>query len=144
MSDKSLMLESKKIYTLTTNTQELIPKNQHPGTNMPNFGYTINSDRQIDYDSNDLRIMRYLIVNEPSFQVCFACGTCSATCSAGIFTEFSLRRLIGDIKRGEVRNVKKEAEKCMLCGKCQLACPRRVNTRNIILGIQRAITEYEL
>lgn len=109
---------------------------------MPNFGYTIASDRQIDYDSNDLRVARYLILHEPSFNVCFACGTCTATCSAGIFTDFSLRGLIGNIRRGEVKKIKAEAEKCMLCGKCQLACPRGVNTRNIILSLQRAIAEY--
>lgn len=108
---------------------------------MTRFGYTISSDRQIDYDSNDLRISRYLVANEPSFKICIACGTCTATCSAGIFTNFSLREMIGNIKRGEVRKIKNEAEKCMLCGKCQLACPRGVNTRNVILGIQRAIEE---
>jgi heterodisulfide reductase subunit C len=111
---------------------------------MTHFGYTISSDRQIDYDKSDLRIAKYLLEHEPSFQVCFACGTCAATCSAGLFTDFSLRGLIGNIKRGEVRNVKTEADKCMLCGKCQLACPRGVNTRNIILGIQRAIEAYKL
>ena len=110
---------------------------------MTNFGYTINTDRQIDYDSNDRRIARYLTRHEPSFKVCIACGTCSATCSAGLFTTFSLRELIGNIKRGEVRNIKAEAEKCMLCGKCQLACPRGVNTRNVILSIQRAIEAFE-
>jgi heterodisulfide reductase subunit C len=111
---------------------------------MPNFGYTISSDRQIDYDRSDLRLARYLAGHEPSFMVCMACGTCTATCSAGLFTDFSLRELIGNIKRGEIRKVKTEAEKCMLCGKCQLACPRGVNTRNIILGIQRATELYKL
>jgi heterodisulfide reductase subunit C len=111
---------------------------------MTNFGYTINSDRQIDYDRQDKRIAKYLAKNEPSFMVCFACGTCTATCSAGLFTDFSLRELIGNIKRGEVRNIKAEAEKCMLCGKCQLACPRGVNTRNIILSIQRSVEAFEL
>jgi heterodisulfide reductase subunit C len=111
---------------------------------MPNFGYSISADRQIDYDRSDLRVARYLAATEPSFKYCFSCGTCSATCSAGLFTDFSLRELIGNIKRGEVRNLKTEAGKCMLCGKCQLACPRNVNTRNIILGIQRAVEEFKL
>jgi heterodisulfide reductase subunit C len=108
---------------------------------LTNFGYSINTDRQIDYDSNDLRISRYLETHEPSFRICIACGTCTATCSAGVFTDFSLREMIGNIKRGEIRKIKTESEKCMLCGKCQLACPRGVNTRNVILGIQRAIKE---
>ena len=108
---------------------------------MTRFGYTISSDRQIDYDSKDLRISRFLVASEPSFKICIACGTCTATCSAGLLTTFSLREIIGNIKRGELTNLKKETEKCMLCGKCQLACPRGVNTRNVILGIQRAIEE---
>jgi heterodisulfide reductase subunit C len=110
----------------------------------PNFGYTISADRQIDYDSNDRRIERYLLEHEPSFRICIACGTCTATCSAGVFTNFNLREIIGNIKRGETRNIKSEAEKCMLCGKCQLACPRGVNTRNVILNIQRAFEAYGL
>jgi heterodisulfide reductase subunit C len=110
---------------------------------MNRFGYTISPDRQIDYDSKDLRISKYLVKHEPSFMICFACGTCTATCSAGVFTNFSLREMIGNIKRGEVKNIHKETEKCMLCGKCQLACPRGVNTRNVILGIQRALKEIE-
>jgi heterodisulfide reductase subunit C len=109
-----------------------------------NFGYTINPDRQIDYDRNDRRIARYVAEHEPSFRVCIACGTCTATCSAGLFVDFSLRDLIGNLKRGETRNIKTEIEKCMLCGKCQLACPRGVNTRNVILSIQRAIEAYKL
>ena len=111
---------------------------------MPDFGYTISPDRQIDFDRSDQRIAKYLYEHEPSFRYCFACGTCTATCSAGLFTDFSLRNLIGNIKRGEVKKVKSEVGKCMLCGKCQLACPRGVNTRNVILGIQRAIEAYNL
>ncbi len=29
--------------------------------------------------------------------------------------------------------------KCMLCGKCQLVCPRGVNLRNLILAIHNAL-----
>lgn len=111
---------------------------------MRDFGYTISADRQIDYDKSDLRMAKFLEEHEPSFKVCFACGTCAATCSAALFTDFSLRAVIGNIKRGEVGKMKSEIEKCMLCGKCQLACPRSVNTRNVILGIQRAIELYKL
>jgi len=111
---------------------------------MPNFGYTISADRQIDYDRMDLRLARYLEKHEPSFRICIACGTCSATCSAGLFTDFSLRSIIGKIKRGEVAKLKIEIEKCMLCGKCQLACPRGVNTRNVILTVQRGLAEITL
>jgi heterodisulfide reductase subunit C len=43
------------------------------------------------------------------------------------------------VKRGETNGLALEAQKCMLCGKCQLACPRGVSTRNVILQINRVL-----
>jgi heterodisulfide reductase subunit C len=109
-----------------------------------NFGYTINADRQLDYAQADLRLARYLEKHERSFSKCISCGTCAATCSAGLFTDFSLRELIIRVKRGNLKGIREESEKCMLCGKCQLICPRLVNTRNIILEIQRGCEIFKL
>jgi heterodisulfide reductase subunit C len=111
---------------------------------MKNFGYTLSKDRQIDFDKSDKRIAAFVKQFEPSFNICFACGTCTATCSAGNFTEFNLRYLFTMIKRGEIADIKNEISKCMLCGKCSLACPRGVNTRNVIIKINQALEKYEL
>ena len=111
---------------------------------MINFGYHINTDRQIDYDHNDKQMADFILMNEPSFRLCISCGTCTATCSAGNHTSLSLREMILMIKRGEITSVKSTVEECMLCGKCQLVCPRGVNTRNIILNIHRAFERLEL
>ena len=105
---------------------------------MINFGYSINNDRQIDYDGNDRRIAALVAEFEPSFRICISCGTCTATCSAGNFTDLNLRQMIVMLKRGQIKGIQAAAMKCMLCGKCHLACPRGVNTRNIILGILHA------
>ena len=110
---------------------------------MIDFGYKINEDRQIDFDKNDRRIAEFLLDKEPSFGLCISCGTCTATCSAGNFTYFNLRQLIVMLKRGETQGLQSIIEKCMLCGKCQLACPRGVNTRNVILSIQSAFEHIE-
>ena len=109
---------------------------------MKSFGYTINKDRQIDFDKADKRIFEYVRKHEPSVDTCIACGTCSATCSAGNFTELSLRKILLLIRRGETGEIKTEISKCMLCGKCFLACPRGVNTRNVILKINQAIEKF--
>lgn len=106
---------------------------------MIDFGYNLNKDRQIDYDSNDRKVALFVKKNEPSFSICIACGTCTATCSAGQFTDFNFRKLMILVKRGETQKLKNEINKCMLCGKCFLACPRNVNTRNIILNIKKAV-----
>lgn len=112
-------------------------------TDMEKFGYTISKGRQIDYDSNDKRIADYILGKEPSFRLCIECGCCSATCTAGKFTRFSLREFNILIKRGEYDAVRQNISKCMLCGKCTLVCPRGVNTRNVITLAQQAFKKSD-
>lgn len=111
---------------------------------MKNFGYTRHTDRQIDFDATDKRLYQYVYDREPSINLCIFCGTCAATCSAGHFTTLSFRRISLLLRRGMNDIVKKEIENCMLCGKCQLVCPKGVNTRNVILQIVKGIEKYEL
>jgi len=111
---------------------------------MIDFGYSINTDRQIDYDANDHRMSHFILSREPSYNLCIGCGSCTATCSAGNFTDFNFRKLHLMIKRGEISEIKTKIQKCMFCGKCLLVCPRGVNTRNLILTINCAIDELKL
>lgn len=106
---------------------------------MKNFGFTINKDRQIDFDKNDRKLFDYIKVHEPDILVCISCGTCSATCSVNQYSEFGLRKIIIKLKRGETSEIEKEISKCMMCGKCMMVCPRDINTRNIILNIKKAL-----
>lgn len=111
--------------------------------NMEKFGFTISKGRQIVYDSNNRSIAEYIFETEPSFRLCIECGGCTATCTTGSFTRFSLRELLILIKRGENEQVQQEIKKCMLCGKCTLVCPRGVNTRNIIVLAKQAFLNSE-
>jgi len=96
------------------------------------FGFTINKSRLIDYDKGDQRVRRFITEREPSFRLCFSCGSCTATCTAGGHTTLNLRRITVFIRRGELAPIKEEVTRCMLCGKCYLTCPRGVNTRNVM------------
>jgi heterodisulfide reductase subunit C len=109
---------------------------------MSNWGFKINSGRQIDYDKNDNRFLMHIIEKEPSFIVCLSCGCCTATCTAGNLTDFNIRKLNVLLRRGEISDLQKEINKCMLCGKCQLVCPRGINTRNVILEIKKGIEKF--
>jgi heterodisulfide reductase subunit C len=109
-----------------------------------NFGYTTTTDRQIDFDANDHSVYKKVADAEPTLNLCISCGTCSATCTAARFTDFSLRQVILLLRRGETKGIAKMVSKCMLCGKCQLVCPRNVSTRNLIIQISRALTETQL
>ena len=103
------------------------------------FGFSVNKDRQIDYDANLKDIADIVLKAEPTINLCISCGTCASTCTAGQFTDFSLRKMILLVRRGETKGLENEISKCMLCGKCQLACPRGVSTRNLILQIHKAL-----
>jgi len=105
-----------------------------------NFGYSVTRDRQIDFDANNRDICKIVAAAEPTINLCISCGTCTATCSAALFTDFSLRQIILLVRRGETKGLEKEISKCMLCGKCQLVCPRNVSTRNLVIQISKAIT----
>ena len=110
---------------------------------MPDFGYTINKQRVIDLDKNGSKTIAKVKMLEPSVSICIGCGTCTGTCSANVFTQFNLRQLMLLVNRDETAKLKQEIEKCMLCGKCMLVCPRGVNTRNVLLAINRVFTEQE-
>jgi heterodisulfide reductase subunit C len=105
---------------------------------MGDFGFSLMKERHIDYDSNDRSIAEYIAEREPSFRLCIECGCCSATCTTGNFTHFSLRELQILLKRGENSSVRENINKCMLCGKCILVCPRGVNTRNVVMLAREA------
>ena len=109
---------------------------------MDKFGFTISKPRVINYDANDKRIADYILENEKSFRMCIECGGCSATCTTGEFTSFSLREMNVLIKRGENKEPAEKMKRCMLCGKCILVCPRGVNTRNVVFLARQALKKF--
>lgn len=108
---------------------------------MIEFGYKIQADRQIDFDSNNRRILEFVRRNEPSVDWCMSCGTCASGCTAAATTDYSLRRLIILARRGMEDNILETVYRCRFCGKCFNACPRGVNTRNVIYMMQLAVTK---
>jgi len=108
---------------------------------MIDFGYSIKADRQINFDTNSKRMLEFVRTAEPSIDWCMSCGTCSSACTAASITDYSLRRLILSVRRGIESDVLNTVFRCRFCGKCANACPRGVNTRNIIYMMQTAATK---
>lgn len=102
---------------------------------MPFFGYSITEARVINYDKNDRSMAEHVAANAPSSKLCIGCGGCTASCTTGNLTEFNIRKLQMLMKRGENDTVRNQLQKCMLCGKCLLVCPRGVDTRKMILSM---------
>ena len=106
---------------------------------MIHFGYSLQVNRQIDMDLNTLRILNYIRENEPSIDWCMSCGTCASGCTASATSDLSLRRMILMVRRGEEEELKETIFRCRFCGKCLNACPRGVNTRNVVFWMQQAV-----
>jgi len=107
-----------------------------------NWGYEISPPRVIDMDCRNLSITDELLRRMPELQLCIACGSCTATCTAGAFTTFNFRMVQTFVRRGEYKGAYTEMNKCMLCGKCRLSCPRGINTRGVVLAIKKALADY--
>ena len=102
---------------------------------MDKFGYTINPSSRIDLDNADKETFARLVQMEPDARKCMACGSCTATCTAGSFSPTSLRSAILALQNGKPQQALESLKKCLLCGKCTMVCPRGINTRHLILAI---------
>lgn len=99
------------------------------------WGFSIAEARVINYDKTDKTMANTMAEEAPSSKLCIGCGGCTASCTAGNLTEFNIRKLQMLVKRGETAEVHTQLQKCMLCGKCLLVCPRGVDTRRMILAM---------
>lgn len=106
------------------------------------WGYSISRPRAVDMDRNELLISGQILSMMPELQTCIACGSCTATCTAGNLTGFNFRKVHTLVRRGEYKGAYEEMNKCMLCGKCRLSCPRGINTRGVVMLIKREMSDY--
>ncbi|MBP5515884.1 MAG: 4Fe-4S dicluster domain-containing protein [Bacteroidales bacterium] len=106
---------------------------------MKDFGFTISKGRSLDLDNLQQDRVDKLLELVPSYKLCIGCGGCTASCSAAGFTDFNIRRIHTSFLRARYDDLDKQLQKCMLCGKCTLVCPRGVNTRALIINMRRIL-----
>ena len=75
---------------------------------MPQFGFTISQPRAVNLDTNDLVPAEKILHDLPELQTCIACGSCTATCTAGNLTSFNFRKVRGINTRAVVMKIKRE------------------------------------
>ena len=90
-----------------------------------NFGYTISKPRAIDIDRNNLRKSDEILREMPELQACI-----------------NFLKVHTLVRRGEYQGAYEEMNKCMLCGKCRLVCPRGINTRGVVMLIKRKLGDF--
>lgn len=102
---------------------------------MGKFGFTLNPSSRIDLDKTDTEKFARLVEIEPDVLKCMACGSCTASCTAGKFVKTSVRSAILALQNGKEQDAVTMLQGCLLCGKCTMVCPRAINTRHLILSI---------
>lgn len=107
---------------------------------MSDFGFSISQARSINLTRTDFAKFEQLKDLVPSYKRCIGCGGCSATCSARQFTDFNIRKVHFFFRRGQYDQLENELQKCMLCGKCTLVCPRGVNLRSLVINMRQVLT----
>ena len=108
---------------------------------MIDFGFGLAPSSSVNLDEVDLSRYNALVRMEPDALICMGCGSCTATCTAGPWSGMSVRKVLLALQRGQHAEVDRMMSGCMLCGKCQMVCPRGINTRHLILSLQRIKTE---
>lgn len=106
---------------------------------MISFGFSLNTSRTIDIDADNFDKCHSIINHVPSYKRCIGCGGCAATCSAQQHSQFNILKCNLLFRRGEYDTLSNELDKCMLCGKCLLVCPRNVNTRAMIISMRNLL-----
>lgn len=99
------------------------------------FGFKLSKSATIDLNGVDHTAFDRVCEEEPGARLCMACGSCTATCTAGPYSGMSVRKVLLALQRGQ--SVKEMMACCMLCGKCTMVCPRGINTRHLLLTISK-------
>lgn len=108
---------------------------------MANFGYSLTPSSRVDLGKFNKEKWEELAALEPDVLKCMACGSCTASCTAGKFTKTSLRSAILYIQNGQEKQALELVQSCLLCGKCFMVCPRAINTRNLLLSINKIYSD---
>ena len=104
---------------------------------MAKFGYSLTPSSRIDLNKINKKKWNRLVALEPDVLKCMACGSCTASCTAGKFVRTSLRSAILYLQNGQEKEALEYIQSCLLCGKCIMVCPRAINTRHLLLSINK-------
>ena len=93
------------------------------------------------------RRFKYEVASKPgaeNIQVCFACGTCTATCPVSeIDEEYNPRKIIRQILLGMKKEVLSSPViwRCVLCYACSFKCPQNVKFRDVMEILRKMAIE---
>lgn len=87
---------------------------------------------------------RILEATDGAANVCFQCGTCTATCPYDAVGEepISVREMMRRTQLG-VDGIGDELYRCLTCKECEISCPRGVDITAAVLGLREIAFEED-
>lgn len=68
---------------------------------------------------------------------CIQCGVCSGACPLSPFNVQNTRRIMAMLREGLISQILEAIDKCLLCGQCQMLCPRGVKLKEVLLNLRQ-------
>ena len=84
---------------------------------MTKFGFALTPSSRIDLDKFNKEKFASLVKLEPDVLKCMACGSCTASCTAGKFTRTSVRSAILALQNGQEKEALDMLKGCLLLDK---------------------------
>lgn len=86
---------------------------------------------------------RVVEATDGAANVCFQCGTCTASCPYGVLDEaISVRDMMRGTQLG-VDGIGEELYRCLTCKECEASCPRGVDIMDAMLGLREVAFEED-
>lgn len=84
-----------------------------------------------------------LLVDEggETLQLCYQCGSCTASCPWGLVRDFSIHEVMHEAQLGVVDFEDQDIWLCAGCGACVNGCPRGVQLIDVVKAIRRTVME---
>ncbi|MBI4055527.1 MAG: (Fe-S)-binding protein, partial [Elusimicrobia bacterium] len=86
---------------------------------------------------DDLALERVRRATGGAADICFQCGSCTASCPWGLVRKepFSVRRIVRGAQLG-LQEAREAVWLCTTCGACESRCPRGVPVSRVMLGLR--------
>ena len=80
-------------------------------------------------------------VGGATLDLCFQCGTCTASCPWNLTGEFSPRLLFRQAQMGTEGYESDALWRCVSCHQCVVLCPRGVEIADVITAVRNLVGE---
>lgn len=109
---------------------------------MKQFGFTTLKKNSVNIYQTDKSLWQEMQTIAPEIKGCLSCGACAAACPINSASNnLSIRKTIIEMNRGI--DISSSINKCQMCNRCSLVCPKGLNTRRVFFELLKKRAEQK-